>query len=87
MPSYEERVEGGSDLAFSVLGGDHIEPMTGQFRPGHEDRVGRVRQALGLLRIPASEIEDAIALGEMYAQEHARQLHQIALYEQTGFRE
>ena len=82
---YEERVEEGSDIAFSMLGGNYIDPKTGRFKPGHERRVEVARQALISLAIPPQEIEDSIALGEVYAREHVRQLQQIELRDQLGF--
>ena len=82
---YEERVEQGSDMVFNMLGGDYIDPKTSRFKPGHERRVEIARQALVSLDLPPKEIEDSIALGEMYVREHVKQLQEIELREQARF--
>jgi hypothetical protein len=81
---YEERVEQGSDIVFNMIGGDYIDPKTSRFKPGHETRVEVARQALVSLAIPHKEIEDSIALGEMYAREHIKQLQEIERRDQAG---
>jgi len=86
---YEERMEQGSDIVFNMLGGEYIDPETGMFKSGHEERVAVAKHALNLLGMPQEEIEEAVDYGEACVLDHIEQLkriERIEILERMGLR-